>query len=105
MPAGSEAVLYQVAATLVAASLMDRGGRRPLLLISHAGMCVCLAVLSLAFVIPGPPAPLHKTPPPSFLTAVIPRSTSCMGMPGPVNNCLQLVMRCLNRCWACWLMH
>ena len=40
----------------LATLLMDRAGRRPLLLASHAGMGACLAALSAAFVLPGVPA-------------------------------------------------
>ncbi|XP_067007205.2 facilitated trehalose transporter Tret1-2 homolog [Anabrus simplex] len=41
--------LSQVFATVVAAVLIDRVGRRILLIISHAGMGVCLAVLGVYF--------------------------------------------------------
>lgn len=39
--------------TLVAMQLIDRTGRRPLLLVSLAGMTISLAVLGLAFALPG----------------------------------------------------
>ena len=39
----------------MAAALMDRAGRRLLLLVSHAGMGLCLGVLSAAFLVPGAP--------------------------------------------------
>ncbi|KAK9788826.1 hypothetical protein WJX73_001137 [Symbiochloris irregularis] len=45
--------LIQVVATLAAAALMDRAGRRLLLLISHLGMGACLFILAAAFLLPG----------------------------------------------------
>ncbi len=44
--------LVNVALTLVAMQLIDRVGRRPLLLVSLAGMAVSLFVLGLAFALP-----------------------------------------------------
>ncbi len=41
-----------VAGTVVAAYLMDRTGRRPLLIISHAGMAISLISISLAKFLP-----------------------------------------------------
>lgn len=60
----SSTACWQVVASIVSAALMDRAGRRPLLLCSHAGMGTCLAVLSLAFVLPCTPAP--TSPPPAL---------------------------------------
>ena len=39
--------------TLLAASLIDRAGRRTLLLTSHIAMAVCLAALAAANLLPG----------------------------------------------------
>ena len=44
--------VINVVFTLVAMQLMDRVGRRPLLLVSLAGMALSLAVLGLAFALP-----------------------------------------------------
>ncbi|HKI86554.1 MAG TPA: sugar porter family MFS transporter [Thermoanaerobaculia bacterium] len=59
LPSASVAILASVAVgvvnvvfTVVAMQLMDRVGRRPLLLISLAGMTLSLAVLGLAFSLP-----------------------------------------------------
>ena len=49
--------LVNVFGSGLATVLMDRAGRRPLLLVSHAGMGACLAGLSAAFVIPGKHGP------------------------------------------------
>jgi hypothetical protein len=47
-----------IAGTLLAAALIDRAGRRTLLLTSHAAMAVCLAALAGANLLPGtPPRP------------------------------------------------
>ncbi|PSC75287.1 plastidic glucose transporter 4-like isoform [Micractinium conductrix] len=52
---GSIAVgLTNLAFTLVAAVLMDRAGRRPLLLTSFAGMGACLAAFSAVLLLPTP---------------------------------------------------
>ena len=45
--------LVNVFGSGLATVLMDRAGRRPLLLVSHAGMGACLAALSAAFLVPG----------------------------------------------------
>ena len=45
--------------TLLAASLIDRAGRRTLLLTSHIAMAVCLAALAAANLLPGALSALH----------------------------------------------
>ena len=42
-----------IGGTLLAASLIDRAGRRTLLLTSHIAMAVCLAALAAANLLPG----------------------------------------------------
>lgn len=39
--------------TLLAAALMDRAGRRLLLILSHAGMGTCLLLIAIVSFIPG----------------------------------------------------
>ena len=39
--------------TLLAASLMDRAGRRLLMLLSHTGMGCCLLVIAVVSFVPG----------------------------------------------------
>ena len=45
--------VMNLAGALLAAALLDRAGRKPLLLVSHAGMGACLVALCLAFALPG----------------------------------------------------
>ena len=45
--------MINVIMTVVAISLIDRIGRRPLLLIGLVGMVISLAILGIAFVLPG----------------------------------------------------
>ncbi len=45
--------------TLLAVLLMDRAGRRLLILISHAGMAACLLLISVVAFIPGA-SPCHR---------------------------------------------
>lgn len=42
-----------LAGTLAAVALMDRAGRRLLILLSHAGMACCLILIALVTFIPG----------------------------------------------------
>lgn len=42
-----------ICGTLLAAALMDRAGRRLLLLLSYAGMGTCLLLIAIASFIPG----------------------------------------------------
>lgn len=42
-----------LAGTLAAVALMDRAGRRLLILLSHAGMACCLVLIALVTFIPG----------------------------------------------------
>ena len=44
-----------LAGTLAAVALMDRAGRRLLILLSHAGMACCLILIALVTFIPGLP--------------------------------------------------
>jgi MFS family permease len=46
------ALLIHAAFTIVAAFLMDRVGRRPLIIASFAGMGACLAALSAVILLP-----------------------------------------------------
>ncbi|KAJ0013500.1 hypothetical protein Pint_19945 [Pistacia integerrima] len=51
-----------IPATVVGVLLMDKAGRKPLLLISAAGMCICLFLIGLAFCFQGIPHLEHLTP-------------------------------------------
>lgn len=42
-----------LAGTLAAVALMDRAGRRLLILLSHAGMAACLILIAIVAFIPG----------------------------------------------------
>lgn len=42
-----------LAGTLAAVALMDRAGRRLLILLSHAGMAACLILIAVVAFIPG----------------------------------------------------
>lgn len=42
-----------LAGTLAAVALMDRAGRRILILLSHAGMAACLILIAIVTFIPG----------------------------------------------------
>ncbi len=44
--------LVNLAFTLLAASLMDRMGRKPLLIVSFAGMAACLAGVAIVIYVP-----------------------------------------------------
>ena len=44
-----------LAGTLAAVALMDRAGRRLLILLSHAGMAACLILIAVVSFIPGQP--------------------------------------------------
>lgn len=92
--AGSVAMgASNVVGTLLAAFLMDRLGRRPLLLFSHSAMAVCLLTMSAAQFSPGATFSPHPKMPSSCTTFC-----QCKLLPPGASLCNNLAMSSANYC-------